>query len=354
MRRPPRAVTRASILISAEWPIYGRFGYGPAADDADYTIDTRAAKISGRTPEPSSLCELAELRDDAARIYEQFRLTRPGSIEREPLWWDIKPGITPRPGSTEPVQVALRHRTGRTVDGVVRYHVENNWDNRVPNSTFIVDELLAATADAERDLWRFCCELDLVRTIRAGQPECRRAVVVAASRWPGRPPNAPRRLPVGPAPQCRRACSAARSYASAGRLVIEVIDPAGYAAGRFAIDSDGSAPSCRRVKSRPDLTLGVGALGSDLSRRREARDAAGRGIDRRRLDRERSTAAKRCSTPPSSPGARPASRHRRRMPLGDCSSNGATRPVRVERSATACVRVRGVEVGAHGRPTVVA
>ena len=35
----------ASILISAEWPIYGRFGYGPAADDADYTIDTRGEDL---------------------------------------------------------------------------------------------------------------------------------------------------------------------------------------------------------------------------------------------------------------------------------------------------------------------
>ena len=251
----------ASILISAEWPIYGRFGYGPAADDADYTIDTRAARISGPYSGTVELCQLADLREDAARIYEQFRPTRPGSIEREPLWWDIKLGITPRPGSTDPVQSALRHRTGRTVDGVVRYHVENNWDNRVPNSTFIVDELLAATAEVERDLWRFCCELDLVRTIRA----VNRSVDEPLS-WllhDGRGVLQTRRgdfLWVRPLNVV--ALLGARSYASAGRLVIEVIDPAGYAAGRFAIDSDGSDASCRRVKSRPDLTIGVSALGS--------------------------------------------------------------------------------------------
>src|SRR5205807_506491 len=28
-----------AILVASEWPIYGRYGFGPAADIADYEVD---------------------------------------------------------------------------------------------------------------------------------------------------------------------------------------------------------------------------------------------------------------------------------------------------------------------------
>ena len=35
----------ASVLIASEWPIYGRFGYGPATWHARWTLRTRAARF---------------------------------------------------------------------------------------------------------------------------------------------------------------------------------------------------------------------------------------------------------------------------------------------------------------------
>ena len=58
----------ASILLSAEYPIYGRFGYGSAADEADYTIDTRSATFSGPYAGTVELCELAELRETCSHL----------------------------------------------------------------------------------------------------------------------------------------------------------------------------------------------------------------------------------------------------------------------------------------------
>ena len=34
------------LLVAAEWPIYGRFGYGPAIDACGFEIDTRSARFT--------------------------------------------------------------------------------------------------------------------------------------------------------------------------------------------------------------------------------------------------------------------------------------------------------------------
>jgi predicted acetyltransferase len=44
-----------ATLVAAEWPIYGRFGYGPAMDACAYEIDTTAARF--RDP-PTGAIEL--------------------------------------------------------------------------------------------------------------------------------------------------------------------------------------------------------------------------------------------------------------------------------------------------------
>src|SRR5690349_19828078 len=37
-----------SVLIAAEWPIYGRYGYGAATEHQTYTVDTRTARLRDR------------------------------------------------------------------------------------------------------------------------------------------------------------------------------------------------------------------------------------------------------------------------------------------------------------------
>jgi predicted N-acetyltransferase YhbS len=44
-----------SILIAAEYPIYGRFGYGPATEHASYTVDSRRARFTGSAGGTSTL-----------------------------------------------------------------------------------------------------------------------------------------------------------------------------------------------------------------------------------------------------------------------------------------------------------
>ena len=60
------------------------------------------------------------------------------------------------------------------------------------------------------------------------------------------------------------AALSARSYASAGRIVLEVIDDdlGGYGAGRFVLDADGGGADCRPTSDSPDLRIGQRALAS--------------------------------------------------------------------------------------------
>ena len=58
------------------------------------------------------------------------------------------------------------------------------------------------------------------------------------------------------------AALAGRDYLSAGRVVLEVVDPGGYAAGRFALDASPDGADCRPTTESADLTVPVTALGS--------------------------------------------------------------------------------------------
>jgi predicted acetyltransferase len=54
----------------------------------------------------------------------------------------------------------------------------------------------------------------------------------------------------------------ARRYRTDGRLVIEVTDSLGIAAGRFALEGGPAGASCTATDASPDLTLPVDVLGS--------------------------------------------------------------------------------------------
>ena len=53
-----------------------------------------------------------------------------------------------------------------------------------------------------------------------------------------------------------------RGYTSTGRVVLEVVDPGGYAAGRFALEAGPDGAICRPTTSSADLTLPATALGA--------------------------------------------------------------------------------------------
>ena len=78
-----------ALLYSAEYPIYGRFGYGPATEEVTWTLDALAAEFHG---EPTGSVEFVPpseaTRDEMIRVFEAQRARSVGEVARVPYRWD--------------------------------------------------------------------------------------------------------------------------------------------------------------------------------------------------------------------------------------------------------------------------
>ncbi len=251
-----------SILIAAEYRIYGRFGYGAAIDGARYTIDAESAEFVTKPAGTVELVDEATMRALAPPIYERFRAARPGSIGRSEEWWNRTlhqvevPGRQPYRG-----YLAVYRTPGGEPAGYVRYQAENKWEDMRPRGFMNVDELVANTADAYNRLWQFCCEVDLVVTVNAGDRPVDEALVWSLA--DGRVLSQTGRwdfvwvrvLDVTKALSTRR-------YGIEGRVVLEVVDPMGIAGGRYILEGGPSGASCTRTNDPAELTVPIDVLGS--------------------------------------------------------------------------------------------
>lgn len=260
------------ILIASEYPIYGRFGYGPAIESASYQIDTTLASFrlpfasagpaSGGDAGDVELVDPPTLRRLAPPVYECYRSGQPGAIGRDGSWWDRTLQQVPVPG-TDPwdgYQVVYRS-AGGAVDGYARYHAHQHWEHMRPASTLTVSELVALTPAAYRELWRFCCGVDLVTTVTASDRS-----VIEALPWLLVDGRAVRQTSRHDFVWVRvldaEAALAARRYRTPGRIVLEVVDPLGFADGRYVLDGGPDGATCTRSDEAPDVTMPVDMLGS--------------------------------------------------------------------------------------------
>ncbi len=253
-----------ALLVAAEWPIYGRYGYGPAVDACAFEIDTAAARFQAPASGSIELVMPAELRPALEAAHEARRARTPGAIRREPLVWDrlawllAWPGHTLEPG---PVRGARWRDDAGEVQGAVAYKVEDTWHRNRPNGKAEVQLLVGATPEAERELWRHLCEIDWVRTVHAGNrgiddplplflDDGRAAVAIDRFDciWA-------RILDVP-------ATFGERRSSRAGGAVVEVVDPLGHTSGRWQLDLGPDGAEVTTTSATADVTLPVGALGA--------------------------------------------------------------------------------------------
>lgn len=248
-----------AILIAAEYPIYGRFGFGPATTITEWEVEVaRAARPAPAVAEAGRLELLtpAEVLKLGPELHERFRRRTPGAINRTERWWEVTTGKVRMPSEDwkEPLFVLHRDATGLP-DGLATYRVEDKWHGMLPDCTLTVSNLIATTPDAERALWRHLLSVDWITTVRTGfrapddllpalltDPRAARVSHSTDFMWL-RLLDTPRAL-------------SARTYATPGALVLTVDDPAGHASGTFRLDvaDDGSA-TCAPTDATPDLTL---------------------------------------------------------------------------------------------------
>ncbi|HEX5824450.1 MAG TPA: GNAT family N-acetyltransferase, partial [Candidatus Limnocylindrales bacterium] len=147
-----------AMLYASEYPIYARFGYGPATTATTWTLDAKATGFGTSVAAGSiELVPTDETGEAMARdVFEAWRVRQPGEIWRRPITWlaDFGRGGT---GWGPPWKgFVVVHRDARgTVDGYARYHVEEKWEQRMPRSALLVDDLHALTDEAYAGLWQF-------------------------------------------------------------------------------------------------------------------------------------------------------------------------------------------------------
>ncbi|MEU9027686.1 GNAT family N-acetyltransferase [Streptomyces sp. NPDC048383] len=255
-----------ATLIAAEYPIYGRYGFGPATSLAEWEIDVPRAGLDRRRPVPADggridLVDAAEVRRIGPALHERLRAVVPGLVDRDARWWDVVTGVRAMSHSPykDKFHAVYRSADGETA-GLVIYGVDEHWtDAKTPQNTLRVRDLIALTPGAERALWHFLCSVDWVTKVRTGYrapddllpqllPDPRAAALVTASDflWV-------RVLDVARA-------LAARTYEVPGAFVLEVTDPDGPAEGRYRLDA--GAGTCSRTGEPADLRLDAAALGA--------------------------------------------------------------------------------------------
>jgi predicted acetyltransferase len=253
-----------SILIAARWRIYGRYGYGPATELAEYAIDTVLADFGllGRDG------HLEYVDTDtgyalAPAVFDRFRRAQPGAIRRESVDFDREFGKAAFPGRPPWVGRVVVHRPApdAEIDGYVRYHVDEHWESMRPMSVAVVDDLVATTQSAYAALWKLCCDLDNVTTVKAMNRSVDEALpwMLADARavvQVGRSDIVWLRL------LDVEAALSARRYLTTGSVVIEVRDAMHHAAGRYELNGGPDAASCTRTPKPADLELTVTTLGS--------------------------------------------------------------------------------------------
>lgn len=253
-----------ALLYASEYPIYGRFGYGPACLDSTWTLNTRATTFHA---EPRGTVELAkpseETRDIVKAVFDAWRLRQPGEIRRRDMSWDFDLGL--RESAWDPRWkgfLALHRDPSGTVDGYARYRADDKWENRQPQNTLRVDELHALNDDAYVALWRFLAEVDWVATVKA-----ERRSPFERLRWFLTNARAAVLSEVGEGMWVRlfdlRKALEARTYEREGSVVLEIADPeAPGGRARIHLEAGPGGATARPTKRSPDLTLDVSALGA--------------------------------------------------------------------------------------------
>lgn len=273
MRRQLAAIRERGEAIAAlnasESLIYGRFGYGMATSMVAIELDRRHSAFAqplnsgGRV----RLIDHERAVEAFVALDDRVRRLRPGGMNRPRSWWeiDLRDPLKTQDGFSARFYAAYEGDNG-ALEGVATYRIKQEWRDALAQGTLQLNQLVAATPAAYAALWRHCCDVDLVRTVRAfglaldeplrwllADPRQMRVTALVDDLWV-RLIDIPTAL-------------AARRYATTGRVVLEVRDAfCPENAGRYALDGGPDGATCQRVTSgkndKPDLALDVADLGA--------------------------------------------------------------------------------------------
>jgi predicted acetyltransferase len=249
-------------LWASEGAIYGRFGFGIGTPAARITIDRRRAAFA-RPHRAAGEVRLVERAEAIARMpdsYDALRRDVPGMLERPGPWWVHRFADPERWRDGASALFFALHEAGGAVDGYVVYNVKGNWDTGMAAHKVFVSELVASSAPAYADLWRFCFDMDLVGTVEAWPRPMDEPLLhmlaeprALGQRWSDglwlRLVDVPRAL-------------AARRYAAGDSVSFAVRDAfCPWNEGTVTLEAGADGASCRASTGTPDLGVDVTDLG---------------------------------------------------------------------------------------------
>jgi predicted acetyltransferase len=255
-----------AMLTVSESTIYARFGFSPAAFARDLRIATRRVRWTGPATTTGRIHHVTpeQLRDTGHAVVERVRATRAGEVSypADSTFWLRQIGLGIGDENAKNLRLVRFDDADGVPQGFAVYQLVEDEDD-FSDHTLKLHWLVAATPDAYAALWRYVLEMDLVSTVTAhlrpvDEPlrwlidDFRAVHVDEVDHLWVRVLDTPAAL-------------AARTYRSAGRLVVRVTDDLGLADGTFAIEvGDAGAATVLPTDDEPDATVTVNALGSLL------------------------------------------------------------------------------------------
>ena len=244
-----------AALFARESLIYRRFGYGIGSLHEQWMIDrqyngyARPYENRGRIV----FVDPADITKEFPEVFRRSTTDRPGVFQKSLFQWERdSQALEHSQGGQGGLFYAAYEDDGR-VDGYATY--------RITGTTLVVNELMAATKEANTALWRFCFDVDLI--------SCTEALK--------RPVDDPLPWMLADPRRLQRstrdgmwlrlidvsASLKLRSYMESDRLVLEVRDElCPWNEGRFELEGSSEGATCRTSSSSPDLVLGVSDLAS--------------------------------------------------------------------------------------------
>lgn len=244
-----------ATLFSTESAIYGRFGYGVGSWQERWSIERQFTRYAAPHESRGRILfvDPEDITKDLPEIARRSAKGRPGVFQKPLNHWEWESQAPEhKQGGQGGLFYAVYEEDGR-LDGYVKY--------RTARPNLIVQELMAATPEAVKALWRHCFDLDLMTCTEAlsrpvddplpwllADPR-RLERTVRDGLWV-------RLIDVGEALGMRR-------YAQSGGLVLEVRDElCPWNDGRFRLEGSADGAECRASGDSADLALGVADLAS--------------------------------------------------------------------------------------------
>jgi predicted acetyltransferase len=254
-----------AILIAAEYPIYGRFGYGPATEAVTLRIDAAQATWRDGPSGSVEIVDAATYAKHVEELYDRARRTIPGHIGASAERWRYEAGAVAGhdeddEARRQSIRVLWRDDRGEP-QAAASYGAAESWVHNRPSNAVSTRTFVATSLGAGLEMLRYLTAIDWVSDVTVGlrpvdDPTPLALVDGRAARLADRSDHTWVRLLDVPA------ALAARRYATPGSLVVEVDDQLGFAPGRFRLEAGPDGAECVPTTDEPDLVVPVGALGA--------------------------------------------------------------------------------------------